>query len=123
MYLKYHDYWLFKRGAFVGKDKTMFNSLSLLFPERIITVWPSDPHAPNLLEDEENPLGACGDTYVLIPRSHLRPSHLQTSINLDLNMQPVVFPLLPFFTFGTANDWSIAQVTHLAYALADLLSC
>ena len=70
LYLKYHDYWLFKRGAFVGQDKTMFNSLSLLFPERIITVWPSDPYAPGSSEDEVNPLGICGDTYVLIPRFH-----------------------------------------------------
>ena len=61
MYLKYHDYWLFKRGAFVGQDRTMFNSLSLLFPERIITVWPGDQYAPNSLEDEVNPLGVCGD--------------------------------------------------------------
>ena len=69
-YLKYHDYWLFKRGTFVGQDKTMFNSLSLLFPGRIITVWPSDPSAPGLLEDRANPLGVCGDTYVLIPHLH-----------------------------------------------------
>ena len=70
MYLKYHDYWLFKRGAFVGQDRTMFNSLSLLFPGRIITVWPSDPYAPGSLKDEVNPLGVCGDMYVEIPRSH-----------------------------------------------------
>jgi hypothetical protein len=68
--LKYHDYWLFKRGAFVGQDKRMFNSLALLFPGRIITVWPSDPHAPGLLEDQANPLGVCGDVYVQIPRFH-----------------------------------------------------
>ena len=84
--MKYHDYWLFKRGAFVGQDRSMFNSLSLLFPERIVTVWPSDPYAPGALEDETNPLGVCGDTYVLIPLS--LPSHLllylQTSINSDL---------------------------------------
>jgi len=48
----------------------MFNSLSLLFPGRIITVWPGDPHAPGLLEDKVNPLGVCGDTYVPIPRFH-----------------------------------------------------
>ena len=61
MYLKYHDYWLFKRGAFVGHDRTMFNSLSFLFPGRIITVWPGDQYAPNSLENEVNPLGVCGD--------------------------------------------------------------
>ena len=66
VYSKYHDYWLFKRGAFVGQDRTIFNSLSLLFPGRIITVWPSDPHAPGSLEDEVNPLGMCGNMYVLI---------------------------------------------------------
>lgn len=70
VYLKYHDYWLFKRGAFVGQDRTMFNSLSLLFPGRIITVWPSDPYAPGLLEDKVNPLGVCGDMYVPIPPFH-----------------------------------------------------
>ena len=75
VYLKYHDYWLFKRGTFVGQDGTMFNSLSLLFPERIITVWPSDPYAPDSSEDEANPLGVCGDTYVLIPASVIPPSH------------------------------------------------
>ena len=48
----------------------MFNSLSLLFPGRIITVWPSDPHTPSSSEDEVNPLGECGDMYVPIPRSH-----------------------------------------------------
>jgi len=48
----------------------MFNSLSLLFPGRITTVWPSDPDAPGSLETEVNPLGECGDMYVLIPRSH-----------------------------------------------------
>ena len=71
--MKYHDYWLFKRGAFVGQDRTMFNSLSLLFPERIITVWPSDQYAPNSLEDEVNPLGMCGDMYVLFSASINRP--------------------------------------------------
>lgn len=48
----------------------MFNSLSLLFSGRIITVWPSDPYALNSLEDEANPLGACGDMCVMIPCSH-----------------------------------------------------
>ena len=67
VYLKYHDYWLFERGAFVGQDGRMFNSLSLLFPGRIITVWPSDPYVQGSLKDEVNPLGVCGDTYVLIP--------------------------------------------------------
>jgi hypothetical protein len=65
VYLKYHDYWLFKRGAFVGQDRTMFNSLSLLFPGRIITVWPRDPYAPAALENEVHPLGACGNLCVL----------------------------------------------------------
>jgi len=48
----------------------MFNSLSLPSPGRIITVWPSDQYAPNSLEGEANPLGVCGDMYVLIPCSH-----------------------------------------------------
>jgi len=89
VYLKYHDYWLFKRGAFVGQDRTMFNSLSLLFPERIITVWPSDQYAPNSLEDEVNPLGMCGDMYVLSPLpspSHTLTVFLRTSINSDPDM-------------------------------------
>ena len=83
VYLKYHDYWLFKRGAFVGQDRSMFNSLSLLFPGRIITVWPSDPYAPGSLEDKVNPLGVCGDMYVLIlwaPSPRLS-SRSRTSIN------------------------------------------
>ncbi|KAF9783976.1 hypothetical protein BJ322DRAFT_1067874 [Thelephora terrestris] len=61
VYLKYHDYWLFNREAFVGQDETMFNSLSLLFPGRIITVWPRDPHAPAALGDKADPLGVCGN--------------------------------------------------------------
>jgi len=126
VYMKYHDYWLFKRGAFVGQDQRMFNSLSLLFPGRIITVWPSDPYAPASLEDRVNPLGVCGDMYVLIPR----PYHpvitliMQTSNPIDPNFdaQPVVLPLFPFLEIGTTNDWRIVQVAHLAHALANLLS-
>ncbi|KAF9649487.1 hypothetical protein BDM02DRAFT_3186247 [Thelephora ganbajun] len=77
VYLKYHDYWLFKREAFVGQDRTMFNSLSLLFPGRIITVWASDPYEPGSLEGKVNPLGICGDIrwyfrYFLSSRSERR---------------------------------------------------
>ena len=79
VYLKYHDYWLFRRDAFVGQDRTMFNSLSLLFPGRIITVWPRDPHAPAALKDEENPMGICGDLYVLIHHFH----HLVTMLTIS----------------------------------------
>lgn len=77
--MKYHDYWLFKRGAFVGKDGMMFNSLSLLFPGRLITVWPSDPYVtPDPFEDEANPMGVCGDMCVLIPCSY-HPTSLTTA--------------------------------------------
>ena len=103
----------------------MFNSLSFLFPGRIITVWPGDQYAPNSLENEVNPLGVCGDMYVLIPRSNHSTTTLmfmQTPINSGFDVQPVVLPLLPLFTLGTANDWGIAQIACLAYALADLLS-
>lgn len=59
----------------------MFNSLSLLFPERIITVWPSDPDAPGSLEDEVHPLGECGTMYVLVPRSHHSPTPFNDHTN------------------------------------------
>ena len=66
----------------------MFNSLSLLFPERIITVWPSDQYAPNSLEDEVNPLGMCGDMYVLFPfyQPTAALTFPRTPINSDLDM-------------------------------------
>lgn len=36
-------------GHFVGSAPTLFNSLLLLFPERVITVWAGDPFAPAAL--------------------------------------------------------------------------
>lgn len=60
-------------------------------------------------------------------RRHVRsdsPLPLSRSdIQLQSYMQPVVLPLLPFFTAGTTYGWRIAQVARLAYALADLFSC
>lgn len=63
MFYAYHNYYL-SLGLFVGKDQTLINSLFLLFPERIITVWYRDLLAPahsgvNSLPDEGF-LGACG---------------------------------------------------------------
>jgi len=60
----YHDYYISKH-LFVGKDQTVFNAVLLLFNERIITVWVSDPKAP--VADAglgfflgKNVLGSCG---------------------------------------------------------------
>ena len=44
----------------------MFNSLSLLFPGWIITVWPRDPNAPAVLGDKADPLGGCVGTCAFI---------------------------------------------------------
>ena len=45
----------------------MFNSLSLLFPGQIITVWPRDPNAPAVLGDKADPLpGVCVGTCAFI---------------------------------------------------------
>ena len=41
----YHDYYVSRR-LFVGKDQTVFNSVLVLFNERIIAVWAFDPKAP-----------------------------------------------------------------------------
>jgi hypothetical protein len=41
----YHDYYSSK-NMFVGKDQTVFNSLLVLYNQRIITVWVNDPEAP-----------------------------------------------------------------------------
>ena len=41
----YHDYYVSKR-FFVGKDQTVFNSILVLFNDRIITVWVFDQKAP-----------------------------------------------------------------------------
>ncbi|KAF5355469.1 hypothetical protein D9758_006310 [Tetrapyrgos nigripes] len=45
VFYAYHDHYL-SLGMFVGKDQTVFNSIMLLYPSRIITVWLTDPHAP-----------------------------------------------------------------------------
>jgi hypothetical protein len=60
---RYHDYYLFKRKAFVGKDQNLFTSLFLLFPERFITVWQYDNAAPEYVGLAEGPLGNCGGTW------------------------------------------------------------
>jgi hypothetical protein len=43
-FYSYHDHFL-TLGYFSGKDKTIYNSLLLLFPSRFITVWAHDPSA------------------------------------------------------------------------------
>ena len=45
IFYAYHYYYL-SRNLFVGIDQDIFNSLFLLFPERIFTVWMNDPLAP-----------------------------------------------------------------------------
>jgi hypothetical protein len=47
----------------VGKDQIIFNTLFLLFPERIITMWSHDPTAPNYVGLPGWPLGPCGSTW------------------------------------------------------------
>ena len=72
----YHDYYISKR-LFVGKDQTVFNSVLVLFNERIIAVWAYDHKAPaadtglgfqslkffQRRADDPRPLGACGLLY------------------------------------------------------------
>ena len=60
---RYHDYYLFKRKTFVGKDQNLYTSLFLLFPERFITVWQYDNKAPEYVRLAEGPLGSCGGTW------------------------------------------------------------
>jgi len=60
---RYHDYYLFKRKTFVGKDQNLFTSLFLLFPERFITVWQHDNQAPEYVGLTEGPLGSCGGSW------------------------------------------------------------
>ena len=60
---RYHDYYIFKRGKFAGKDQTVFTTLFLLFPERFITVWQFDPEAQQYADMPEGPLGNCGGTW------------------------------------------------------------
>ena len=68
----YHDYYVSKR-FFVGKDQTVFNSILVLFNERIIAVWGSDRKAPAAdtglgfqslkffqRREDPGPLGSCG---------------------------------------------------------------
>lgn len=43
-YFAYHDLYL-RLGHFVGSSTGILNSLFLLFPERVITVWAGDPFA------------------------------------------------------------------------------
>ena len=63
----YHDYYVSKR-LFVGKDQTVFNSILVLFNERIITVWVNDPKAPAADKSWRfkywtKSLGSCGDEW------------------------------------------------------------
>ena len=66
----YHDFYL-KQKVFVGKDQTLINSLFLLHPERVITIWHGDPEAPAALfkpattstDDSVRILGDCGDQW------------------------------------------------------------
>ena len=70
----YHDYYTSK-NFFVGKDQTVFNSLLVLYNERIISVWVIDPEAPaaNIAHDglfeylksflRSNYLGSCGSDW------------------------------------------------------------
>lgn len=60
---RYHDYYIFKRGKFAGKDQTVFTTLFLLFPERFITTWQYDPKSPRYIGAPEGPLGSCGGTW------------------------------------------------------------
>lgn len=55
----------------MGKDQTLMNSLFLLHPERIITVWHGDPESPAAFfkpettssDDSVRILGDCGDQW------------------------------------------------------------
>jgi len=60
---RYHDYYIFKRGKFAGKDQTVFTTLFLLFPERFITVWQFDRKSSQYIGVREGPLGSCGGTW------------------------------------------------------------
>ena len=62
----------------------MFNSLSLLFPGRVVTVWSRDPNAPAVLGDKADPLCVCGNLYVHIPiiNHHARGSVYLSTLNL-----------------------------------------
>jgi hypothetical protein len=45
----------------VGNDQSIINSLLLLFPERIITMWQNDPDVPDYpISSDDAPLGPCG---------------------------------------------------------------
>jgi hypothetical protein len=59
----YHDYFIFQRHLFAGKDQTIYNSIFLLFPKRFITVWQWDPEAPEYIGLPDAPLGQCGGTW------------------------------------------------------------
>lgn len=64
----YRDYYLDSLHTFVGKDRSVMNSLILLHPENIITVWHNDPDAPQRVYDPRRAfsgkkdiiLGDCG---------------------------------------------------------------
>lgn len=66
----YHNHYL-AQHVFVGKDQTLINSLFLLHPERILTVWHGDPEAPAALykpattspAESYHILGDCGDPW------------------------------------------------------------
>ncbi|TFK45115.1 hypothetical protein BDQ12DRAFT_674141 [Crucibulum laeve] len=66
IYYEYHNHYL-SRGIFVGKDQTLINALFLLFPDRIFTVWMSDPdaqaHKGLVPHFDESYLGACGPVW------------------------------------------------------------
>ncbi|THH05190.1 hypothetical protein EW145_g4982 [Phellinidium pouzarii] len=69
-YYAYHDDYI-ARHVFVGKDQSLINSLFLLHPERVVTVWHGDPVAPAALfrpetyssDDSELILGDCGNPW------------------------------------------------------------
>ncbi|KAI5120807.1 hypothetical protein M0805_003205 [Coniferiporia weirii] len=70
-YYAYHGSYL-ARHIFVGKDQTLMNSLFMLHPERVITVWYKDPDAPaaahtrpsaSLSGKSSLMLGDCGDPW------------------------------------------------------------
>jgi len=63
----YHDFYLDQVRTFVGKDVSLVNSLMLLHPERVITVWHNDLQSPARVYTSPKPglkdliLGDCGD--------------------------------------------------------------
>ncbi len=70
---RYHDFYLDQVRTFVGKDASLVNSLMLLHPERVITVWHNDLQSPARVYTSPTPglkdliLGDCGDPPPLLP--------------------------------------------------------